>query len=127
MTLTTEQQKLAYFHQRASEIKQQKLAIKREIIPGEIIITHGELVQALINGSATIKDENCTSALYLCDINWPELDERKRANCELLPQATDDYNKYDLELCAAITKIVDNVVLGETDPLVALYQIEQLP
>lgn len=130
MSIATDQEQLDYFHERVISIKRKKISEKYDIainISGTVPYpTHGEMVQALINGSATLKNKNDDGGIYVGSLVWPEFEEKANAAKETKLQAMNNYNAYDLALSASISRIVDQVVLGKLKPLDAINQIENL-
>ena len=130
MSIASEQEQLDYFYKRVETIKQSKLSEKYALIPEPYfaIVTHEEVVQALIDGSATLhdKDKDNTGAIHISDLNWPKRSIAKQEHFERVAQAQENYNTYDRSLSASISKIMDKVVLGKLKPLEAIEQIEQL-
>jgi len=129
MSIATEQEQLDYFYKRVESIKQSKLYAKHALIPEEYLVpTREEMVQALIDGSATLDDKNYggVGAIFVNQLNWPERSKKDREHKEKVTKAQEDYNAYELALSRSISKIVDQVVLGKLKPLDAIEQLEKL-
>jgi hypothetical protein len=63
MSIATDQEQLAYFYQRVESIKTRKLKEKQDLIPNaHPSVTHAEVVQALIDGSATVSDKSISAS-----------------------------------------------------------------
>jgi hypothetical protein len=127
MSIATEQEQLDYFYKRVESIKQSKLYAKHALIPEEYLVpTREEMVQALIDGSATLRNTDNTGPIYFSELNWPDLTIKAQERKEQVAKAQDDYDAYHIALSESISKIVDKVVLGKLKPLEAIEQIEQL-
>lgn len=128
MSIASEQEQLDYFYKRVETIKQRKLLIKNawSTEPQHIVITHKDVVQALIDGSATLRNTDNTGPIYISELDWPDLTIKAQERKEQVAKAQDEYNAYHIALSESISKIVDKVVLGKLKLLEAIEQIEQL-
>jgi hypothetical protein len=125
MSIATAQEQLDYFYKRVESIKQSKLLTKT--VPGpDLVITHKDVVQALIDGSATLRNTDNTGPIYISELDWPDLTIKSQEHKQRVAQAQNDYNAYHIALTTSISKIMDKVVLGKLKPLDAIEQIEQL-
>lgn len=126
MSIASEQEQLDYFYKRVETIKHSKLLTKTLPSPG-LVIKHREVVQAIIDGSATLRDTDAMGPIiYISELNWPDLIIKEQEHKQRVTQAQEDYNAYHIALNESISKIMDKVVLGKLKPLEAIEQIEQL-
>lgn len=128
MSITTEEQQYDYFLERVDKIVKEKLLAKT-ILTQIAFVSKQELVQALVNGSATLNrdfQDMSGNALYVGDLDWPDFTDRAEHAIKMNEQARDAYIDYKLSLDKKVLKIKDQVVLGKLKPLDAIEQIEKL-